>query len=163
MISTRWDSWPCSYYVYIRYQYIILRLNYWKSNSSSSSIKNSINKQSASQPDRIDRMLCMGYLRPPGLFFYEMRCEILILIFDVKIDSILISFLIFHLRFLLILIFICDVKRGLNANFNYWINSKINYHIGFDIRFEIPADTNFDYWIGYLLIFWIEWCDSGKM
>ena len=79
---------------------------------------------------------------PPGHFFYEMRCEILILILDEKIDSILISFLIFHLRFFSILILICDVKRGLNANnVNYWINSNI----GFDFRFEIPVDTSFDY------------------
>ena len=55
----------------------------------------------------------MGYLRDT---FYEMRCEIAILIFEVKIDSILILVFIFVLRFPLILILICDVKRGLNAN-----------------------------------------------
>ena len=52
-------------------------------------------------------------------FFYEMLFKNGILLFDVKIDSILVSILIFDLIFQLIMIFICDVKRGLNANLNY--------------------------------------------
>ena len=48
--------------------------------------------------------------------FSKMRCEIVILTFHLKIDSILIMVFIFDLRFPLILIFICDVKKSLNAN-----------------------------------------------
>ena len=73
-------------------------------------------------PDQ-SRNLSVGDFGPAGVpqghFFYEMLCEIVILIFDMKIDSNLISFFIFDLRFPFILILICDVKRGLNANFNY--------------------------------------------
>ena len=65
-------------------------------------------------------------------------CEIVILIY-VKIDSNLISFFIFDLRFPLILILICDVKWALNGNFNYWINSKIYSDIVliFDLKFPL--------------------------
>ena len=60
----------------------------------------------------------MGYLRDT---FFEMRCEIVILIFDMKIDSILILqiesnlilVLIFDLRLPSKLILFCDnTKRG---------------------------------------------------
>ena len=54
-----------------------------------------------------------------GTLFSKMLFKNALLLFDVKIDSILVSILIFDLIFQLIIIFICDVKRGLNANLNY--------------------------------------------